>query len=180
MAQHPANPHLAEGEQHLDAGAWEEAEAAFRRAVEAGSTSAVAHSKLGVALANQQRLAEAEQAFARAVSVDPRYAPAWSNLGNVYRETGRTDEALQAYERAVAADPDYWIAHQNLGALYKHLGRTSEAIEAFKRATRLQLKAPIRRPGAGQAPRIGCLGRTAALLVVLAALGAAAVLALRA
>ncbi|MDQ7858952.1 MAG: tetratricopeptide repeat protein [Armatimonadota bacterium] len=179
MAQSPADPHLTAGERHLDTGAWEEAEAAFRRAVEAAPTSAVAHSKLGVALANQRRLQEAEQAFARAVTLDPRYAPAWSNLGNVYRETGRSEEALQAYERAVAADPDYWIAHQNLGALYKQMGRTSEAIASFKRATRLQLKAPIRRSAGGPAPRIGCLGRTAVLLVALAALGAA-LLALRA
>lgn len=179
MARNPADRYLTEGEQHLEAGEWPRAEAAFRRAVEVAPTSAVAHSKLGVALANQRRLQEAEQAFSRAVSLDPRYAPAWSNLGNVYRETGRSEEALQAYERAVAADPDYWIAHQNLGALYKQMGRTGEAIASFKRATRLQLKAPIRRTAGGPAPRIGCLGRTAVLLLTLAAV-AAALLVLRA
>ena len=169
MAQQPVDPNLSEGERHLETGAWAEAEAAFRRAIEAAPTSAVAFSKLGVALARQRRMDEAEQAFSKAVALNPRYAPAWSNLGNVYRESGRTDEALQAYERAVAADPDYWIAHQNLGGLYKQMGRTSEAIAALKRATRLSIKAPIRRPGGAGGQRSGCLGRTAVFLFLIGA-----------
>jgi tetratricopeptide (TPR) repeat protein len=175
MRQLPVDPNLTEGEKHLDAGAWPEAEAAFRRAVEANPQSAVAHSKLGVALVHLRRLDEAEKAFARAVAVSPGYAPAWSNLGNIYRETGRTEEALQAYERAVAADPDYWIAHQNLGGLYKQMGRTSEAIASLKKATRLSIKAPIKRLGGEASARSGCLGRAAMLMIVLAA-GAALLL----
>jgi tetratricopeptide (TPR) repeat protein len=167
MPDKPIDSNLLEGEKHLDAGDWAQAEAAFRRAVEANPTSAAAHSKLGVALVHQRRADEAERAFAKAVAIDPRYAPAWSNLGNVYRESGRLDEALQAYERAVAADPDYWIAHQNLGGLYKQMGRTSEAIAALKKATRLSIKAPIRRPGE-PGPRAGCLGRAAVMILVLA------------
>jgi tetratricopeptide (TPR) repeat protein len=166
MAQQPVDPNLSAGERHLEAGALAEAETAFRLAIETAPTSAVAFSKLGVALARQRRVDEAEQAFSKAVALNPRYAPAWSNLGNVYRESGRTDEALQAYERAVAADPDYWIAYQNLGGLYKQMGRTSEAIAALKRATRLSIKAPIRRPGEAGGRRIGCLGRSAVFLVL--------------
>jgi Flp pilus assembly protein TadD len=171
MPQRPVDPDLIEAERHLDAGEWGEAEAALRRAVETAPTSAVAHSKLGVALVHQRRLDDAERSFAKAIAVDPAYAPAWSNLGNVYRETGRIQEALQAYERAVAADPDYWIAHQNLGGLYKQLGRTSEAIAALKRATRLSVKAPIRRPGGEAGQRLGCLGRSA-VFIILAGAGA--------
>lgn len=172
MSQGPLDIHLQEGERYLESGEWEAAEAAFRRAVEVDPQSAVARSKLGVALAHQRRLDEAEREFARAVTINPGYAPGWSNLGNVYRERGRLDEALQAYERAVAADPDYWVAHQNLGALYKQLGRTSDAIAALKKATRLSLRAPVRRPGEA-AGRMGCLGRSAAALAVLVGTAAA-------
>ncbi len=168
MGQQSVESHLAEGERYLETGALAEAEAAFRRAVEAAPTSAVAHSKLGVALARQRRLDEAEGAFTRAVALDPRYAPAWSNLGNVYRERGRTDEALAAYERAIAADPDYWIAYQNLGSLYKQMGRTGEAIAALKRATRLSLKAPLQRPDGRAGRRAGCLSRIAVVGLVAA------------
>ncbi|MDR7418474.1 MAG: tetratricopeptide repeat protein [Armatimonadota bacterium] len=168
MPDKPIDHNLLEGEKFLDAGEWTQAEAAFRRAIEANANSAVAYSKLGVALVHQRRVDEAERAFAKAVAIDPRYAPAWSNLGNVYRESGRLDEALQAYERAVAADPDYWIAHQNLGGLYKQMGRMSEAISSLKKATRLSIKAPIRRPGEATPRRAGCLSRAAMLVLVLA------------
>jgi tetratricopeptide (TPR) repeat protein len=167
MAKPSVDPHVVEGEKHLDAGQWPEAEAAFRRALQVNPNSAVAYSKLGVALVHQRRLEEAEQAFTRAVTIDPGYAPAWSNLGNVRREAGRLEEALQAYERAVAADPDYWIAHQNLGGLYKQMGRTSEAIASLKRATRLSMKAPVRRPGDREGT--GCLGRAVAIALTLGA-----------
>jgi tetratricopeptide (TPR) repeat protein len=170
MSQGPdrAARHLDEGERHLEAGDWEAAEAAFRRAIESDTSSHVAYSKLGVALARQRRLGEAEQAFAKAVSLNPRYAPAWSNLGNVYRETGRLQQALEAYQRAIAADPDYWIAHQNLGGLYKQLGRTGEAIASLRRATKLSLRASVRPTRTGEARRVGCLGVAVVLMTVLA------------
>ncbi|MGQ0549374.1 MAG: tetratricopeptide repeat protein [Armatimonadota bacterium] len=173
MAHAPAAPQLAEGEKHLDAGEWPAAEAAFRRAAEIDPTSAVAFSKLGVALAHQRRLDEAEGAFARAVEVSPRYAPAWSNLGNVYRETGRIERALEAYERAVAADPDYWVAHQNLGGLYKQLGRTSEAIASLRKATRLSARGALRSATGEGRRRLGCFGSAALLLLLVIALAVA-------
>ncbi|MDR7554874.1 MAG: tetratricopeptide repeat protein [Armatimonadota bacterium] len=169
--------HLDEGERHLEAGEWEAAEAAFRRAIESDGSSHVAYSKLGVALARQRRLDEAEQAFAKAVSLNPRYAPAWSNLGNVYRETGRLDQALEAYQRAIAVDPDYWIAHQNLGGLYKQLGRTAEAIASLRRATKLSLRASVRPPRAGEGRRMGCVGMV--VMVFAVAVGIATLLAAR-
>jgi superkiller protein 3 len=173
MVTDPVQSHLAQGERHLEAGEWSEAEAAFRRALEINPESAPAYSKLGVAMIHQRRMDEAEAAFARAIDKNPRYAPAWSNLGNVYRETGRTEQALEAYQRAIAADPDYWVAHQNLGGLYKQLGRMTEAIASLRRATRLSAKSAFSRPGAAGSRRPGCLGRAAALLVLLIAVALA-------
>lgn len=168
MTQEASTARLAEGEKHLEAGEWEAAEAAFRRAIEAEPRSALAYSKLGVALVNQRRLDDGEKAFARAVAVDPKYAPAWSNLGNVYRETGRSEQALDAYQRAITADPDYWVAHQNLGGLYRQMGRMSEAIASLRKATRLSARAAMRPSGAGGGRRLGCLGGAGATLIALA------------
>lgn len=169
--------HLSQGEAHLEAGEWQEAEAALRLAAEADPRSAVARSKLGIALVHQRRLDEAEAEFARAVALDPRYAPAWSNLGNVHREKGRTEQALEAYERAVAADPDYWVAYQNLGGLYKQIGRTDEAVRALRKATRLSARSVLRLPSKGGKTaegkgRTGCLPGPAIGLIVLAAIAA--------
>jgi tetratricopeptide (TPR) repeat protein len=160
------NPHLVEGEKHLESGDWAAAEKAFRQAAETDPKSAAARSKLGVALAHQRRLEEAEQEFARALTIDPRYAPAWSNLGNVYRESGRTEQALEAYKRAVDADPDYWIAHQNLGGLYKQMGRTGEAIASLRRATKLSVRGALR-PSAQEGRRPGCMGGASVLALMI-------------
>jgi tetratricopeptide (TPR) repeat protein len=171
MAQRePDNPHLVEGEKHLESGDWKAAEKAFQQAAEANPKSAAARSKLGVALAHQRRLEEAEEEFRRALTIDPRYAPAWSNLGNVYRESGRTEQALEAYKRAVDADPDYWIAHQNLGGLYKQMGRTSEAIASLRRATKLSVRGALR-PSPQERRRPGCMGGASMLVLVMVIVG---------
>ncbi len=166
MGDAEAGPFLEAGERHLETGDFASAERDFRSAVEAAPGSAVAHSKLGVALAQQDHLEEAISEFTKAIALTPGYAPAYSNLGNAYREKGMAQEALVAYERAVALDPDYWIAHQNLGALYKEMGRTGEAVEHFKKATRLSARRPLR--AGPQRRRLGCLS---AVCITLAAPG---------
>ncbi len=159
---------LDEGERFLRAGDHASAERTFRLAVAAAPDSSVAHSKLGVALAQQGRLDDAIAVFTQAVAMQPPYAPAYSNLGNAYREKGLLAESLAAYERALAIDPDYWVAHQNLGVLYKQMGRLGDAVEHFKKATKLSVRQPP-----GPARRRGCLTAPAALVagaVLIAAL----------
>lgn len=167
MGEAEARPFLDEGERHLQSGDFAAAEHAFARAVELAPDSAVAHSKLGVALAHQSRLDEAVSRFNHAIAVAPSYAPAYSNLGNAYRAKGMLPEALAAYQRAVTIDPDYWIAHQNLGILYKQMGRVGEAVEHLKRATRLSVRhaGPVAR-----ATRRGCLPAAVLLILVAAAI----------
>lgn len=155
MGEAEARPFLEEGEHHLRSGDFAAAERAFLRAVEATPESAVAHSKLGVAVAEQRRLDEAIGHFSRAIALQPGYAPAYSNLGNVYKGRGMLEEALAAYERAVAIDPEYWVAHQNLGILYKQMGRVGDAVDHFKKATRLSVRKPSARG------RVGCLAPAA-------------------
>lgn len=156
MGEAEAKPFIDAGEQHLRGGEFAAAERAFRDAVAAAPDSAIAHSKLGVALAQQGQLDAAIAEFSRAVALHPGYAPAHSNLGNAFREKGMTAEAIVAYERAVALDPEYWVAHQNLGALYKQMGRVGDAVDHFKKATRLSMRRPA---ASGDAPRrrLGCL-----------------------
>lgn len=165
-----ARPYLEAGERRLEAGEYADAERSFREAVAAAPDSVVAHSKLGVALAQQGQLDAAISEFSKAISIHPGYAPAYSNLGNAYRQKGMLDEATVAYERAVAIDPDYWVAHQNLGALYKQTGRLSEAVEHFKKATRLSARRPGKSaPGAPR--RAGCLSALVAALALVLLLG---------
>src|SRR2546425_10933981 len=154
MAEGEARELLEEAERHLQAGEYAAAERVIRQALEAAPDSAVARSKLGVALAQQGRLDDAIAEFSKALSLRPTYAPAYSNLGNAYREKGMLPEAVVAYERALAIDPDYAIAHRNLGILYKQMGRVGDAVDHFKKATRLSVR---RSAGGSSQTRRGCL-----------------------
>jgi tetratricopeptide (TPR) repeat protein len=85
---------------HAAAGRDEEAEAAFRRALEVAPGDAVAHAELGIVLRRQGRFAAADAAYQAALELDPDYALAWRNRGvllDLY--LGRPAEALECYER---------------------------------------------------------------------------------
>ncbi len=166
---------LNEGEARLVAEDWDGAIAIFRQAVAAAPTSALAHSKVGVALVQRKQWEDARAEFTQAIQLDPRYAPAHSNLGNVCHEQGRLDEAIACYQKAIAIDPDYWVAHQNLGIVYKQQGRIGEAVREFKISTRLSVRAKPDRldPGQGgtaRRARMGCLGTGGMAALVAAAL----------
>src|SRR2546427_12831931 len=98
MSEDKASELLEEAERRVQAGEYAAAERAFRQVLEAAPDSAVARSKLGVALAQQGRLDEAIAEFSKALSLQPNYVPVYSNLGNAYREKGMLAEALAAYE----------------------------------------------------------------------------------
>jgi len=174
----PENPTdlIAQGEAKLNEGDLGGALEAFRRAVAAAPTSAVAHSKLGIVYVQQRQWDAASGEFSKAIQLDPTYAPAYSNLGNVCRERGQLDQAIAHYQKAVSMDPDYWIAHQNLGIVYKQQGRVAEAVREFKTATRLSLRSPGGGPGpAGRGAasrRPGCLGSSAMAVIAAAAVAA--------
>lgn len=165
MGEPEAKPFLEDGEKFLAAGDYEAAQRAFERAVEAAPELAVAHSKVGVALAQQGQHDAAVARFSRALQLNPHYAPAYNNLGNAYKAKGMPNEAIAAYQRALAIDPDYWIAHQNLGVVYKETGRIAESVDELKKATRLSARRPRGETGTG--PR-GCLRPAAGALLVMA------------
>src|SRR2546425_5090495 len=118
MSEDKASELLEEAERRLHAGDYAAAEQASRQVLEAAPDSAVARSKLGVALAQQGRLDGAIAEFSKALSLRPTYAPADSNLGHADREKGMLPEAPVADERAPAIGAGYAIAHRHLRSLY--------------------------------------------------------------
>jgi Flp pilus assembly protein TadD len=168
---------MAEGEALLAAEDRDGAVSVFQKVVALSPSSALAHSKLGIAYAHRRQWEDALAEFSRAIQLDPRYAPAHSNLGNVYRERGHLDQAVACYQKAIAVDPEYWVAHQNLGVVYKQQGRLGDAVHEFKTATRLSLRSSpgtsSRLPPRGARSRLGCLGASSAVLLLVAALAQA-------
>jgi tetratricopeptide (TPR) repeat protein len=114
-----------------------EAEAQARAALALDPRLGLAHSTLGVALREQQRLAEAEQALLLARELAPNSAQVANNLGNVLSDLGRRDEAEATYRAALAGDADLVEAHNNLGRLLRQANRLDEAEACLRQALAL-------------------------------------------
>jgi tetratricopeptide (TPR) repeat protein len=124
----------AQGVAAQRAGRWSEAEALFRRVVEADPRHWAAHGNLGVVQSAQQRFDEAEVNLRRALTLNPDYAIAHNNLGVVLRRQGRAAEAIESFRRATELKIDWPDALGNLGGVLAVAGRHGEAEAACRRA----------------------------------------------
>ncbi|MFZ5917527.1 MAG: tetratricopeptide repeat protein [Chloroflexota bacterium] len=139
-----AAPHNGLGNVYYQLGRYDEAVAAYRRAIELDPDFAYPHNGLGNVYADLGRREEAIEAYKKAISLPDvfgtpasAHALAWNGLGNVYRTLGRYDEAVAAFRRAVELDPGYATPHNGLGNVYADLGRYDEAAAAYRRASEL-------------------------------------------
>jgi Flp pilus assembly protein TadD len=113
-------------------GLLDDAEGAFRRALEIDARSALALTQLGILAIDGWNYELAESYLKRACEIkeDPARL---TLLGVALRNTGKAVEAEQAYRRAIIIDPKYEEAYYNLGVL---LGdkRPTEAEALLRRA----------------------------------------------
>jgi Tfp pilus assembly protein PilF len=84
-----------------EAGRWEEAVVAYRKAIALPTLSAApaAYQNLGLALYHLRRFRDAEEALRFALSLDPRMEAAYYNLGLLYVAEGRAEDAKAAFRR---------------------------------------------------------------------------------
>lgn len=115
----------------------EEAEVAYRKAVEINPKDAYARGNLGVLLKEAGRIEEAEEAYRRAIEIDPRYARASSNLGVLLAETGRKEEGEEAFRKAVQTDALNAEYRNGLAYCLWELKRMDEAEHEAREAIRL-------------------------------------------
>lgn len=119
---------------------YEEAEAAYRHAIELDPTYAWPWNNLGILLADPlKRYEEAEAAFRRAIELDPAFGSPWNGLGVLLQgPLKRHEEAEAAYRRAIELDPAEPIYPRNLGLLFEFkLHQPMEAGEAYLAAIRV-------------------------------------------
>ncbi len=121
--------------QHL-----EEAENAFRRALQNDSGDGRTWNNLGTILNKMGRFEEAEDAFQKAIRVLKDVTvihAAWGNLGNLLMEVGKLREAKKAFLKALDFNPnDPSIWHQ-LGTLHEEMGQIKEAEKALRESLHL-------------------------------------------
>jgi tetratricopeptide (TPR) repeat protein len=133
------------GNVYADQQRWDDADAAYRNAVQWAPTQADPYVALSVVLVqpradgdNAKRFADAEYFARRAVQLDPKMAVAWDRLGAALQARGIfNSETEHSYRRAMELDPQFAVAYAHLARVLNRLGRQSEAVPLYAKATEL-------------------------------------------
>ena len=114
----------------------DEAERAYRNAIELDPSDSTAYNNLGSLLGRLKCYDEAEAAYRKAIELNPSDATAYYNLGNLLSDLKRFDEAEATYRKAIELceaspsgdNPSDATAYNNLGLLlHENLKRYNEA-----------------------------------------------------
>lgn len=125
----------ARGISHERQGAWPEAEADFRKALELNPEQPQVLNYLGYSLVEkQEKLDEALDMIQRAVASRPDSGYIVDSLGWVLYRLGRYSEAVGHMETAVELMPVDPVVNDHLGDVYWAVGRLREAEFQWKRA----------------------------------------------
>jgi len=118
----------------LHQGDVDEAERAFRAALDMDQRSAEAWNGLAQSLDRQGRREEAERAAARAVRLAPDWQAAHNNHGLILLHQGRFAEAERAFSDAYALDERSEVVANNLRLSIAMQGRYEEALDGIRPA----------------------------------------------
>ena len=117
---------------------YDEAEVAYRKAIELNPSDAATYSNFGLLLhKNMKRYKEAEASYQKAIELNPLDATAYYNLGNLLKNLKRYEEAEAAYRKAIELEPLYAATYSNLGNLLSELKRNEEAEASYRKAIEL-------------------------------------------
>jgi len=123
----------------------EEAEAAYRRAIELAPGHVEALNNLGVLLKSRGELEEALAWFEAALRQVPSHPGAQRNLVATLTRLGRLDEAVEAARRAVDLGPDQSEAFRNLSDVLRRAGRLDDAVQVVRQWLSMAPDHPIAR-----------------------------------
>ena len=124
---------VAQGRRAYEAGRFDEAAEAFRKAITAAPASATAHANLGLALVRLGKPGDAVKSFESALRLDPANVTAHASLGMLLADQGSTQAALNHLRTAFEHTPeDRNVAVALLRQLLR-LGRADEAIDVMTR-----------------------------------------------
>ena len=126
------------GKYNVQEGDFDEAIAAFEKALEINPNNVEAHLAWGNALMALNKLDEAESHYRRAIALDPQHRHARWLLGAVYEKRGDVAAAIGAYRESLEVDPQYALAHQAIGRLQLRTGQIEAGRNELLKAARLR------------------------------------------
>jgi tetratricopeptide (TPR) repeat protein len=133
----PEYVHYMIGRSHDALDQFDEAIAAYQRALEINPDYEEAWVGLGVVYRLSGDFEAAHAAYSEALAIDPDNANAHSSLGTLYLLEDNPEESIKEFEEAIRLDPQLAAAHGNLALAYAMVGRFDEADESLRRATAL-------------------------------------------
>jgi predicted O-linked N-acetylglucosamine transferase (SPINDLY family) len=129
---------LASGVAAQQAGRMDEAEQAYRAALELAPGQGEALYLMGLLQLQRGQPAQAEQFLAKAVAALPQEPNAHYYRGEAFAAQTRYTEAIDSFGRAIALKPDFAQALVDRGLALESLGRTQEAIASFDQAIKAE------------------------------------------
>lgn len=130
-----AEAYYEQGKKHLEAEAYEAAEAQFNQAIELEPEWAKAWHGLGLLYFSQEKYEEAIDAFQQATALEEENPVFWLSLARGYAFSKQPTEALDAYQQSIKLNrqaPEPW---NGLGVLYfEALGKPQNGVQCFRRA----------------------------------------------
>ncbi|MBI3914059.1 MAG: tetratricopeptide repeat protein [Chloroflexi bacterium] len=128
--------YFAQGLEAAEAGKFQDAEHAYRRAIELDPRDYGSYNNLGILLYEKlQRYPDAEAAFRKAIELNPHDATVYYNLGSLLHKGLQSySDAEVAYRQAIELDPQYAAAYSALGNLFHDMQRYPDAEAAYRNA----------------------------------------------
>lgn len=125
-----------------DPQSWNDAEQAYRKALEIDPGLAAAATNLGNLLYRRDNAREAEKWYRKAIQADPDQPQAYYNLGFLKLDAGRADLAIVFLQKTLSLDPAFADARFNLGIALQQEGRNDEARRELNRFLNMDPSSP--------------------------------------
>ncbi|MCH7884920.1 MAG: tetratricopeptide repeat protein [Planctomycetes bacterium] len=139
IAKRPENErgYLGLGSNYFRQNKIDDAETAFRKAIELDPTYADAHYNLGNCLFRKRLYTEAAEAYRESLRVGRGSAATYYNLANALKKLGQRENALKHYRRAIRLNPRHAKAMVNMGNTLREMEKLDEALEQYHRAVKI-------------------------------------------
>ena len=128
-----ATNHVAHGSVLQSLGRFEEAEAAYQKALALDPHDADALNNLGTIFKERDENGRAQRCFEEAIEKREMFPDAHYNLGTVLQDLGHIDQAIESFEYSIRIRPERNPAYRCLTDIYQATGRAAHAIDILER-----------------------------------------------